>query len=231
MQAPVLTELLVDRQRHAGLAPGMRRRPQRHRRGRWLRCGAGAIRADLGERLVDTAKQEIVHQAPFAKTHLVLGRVHVDVDLGGIDPDANPDVTRFKRRTGGLELAAPGPFEARPARMLSGLIGALSPETGTFCLEIARTAKKHGTRISFDLNHRCCMGSIRTEGRIGHVSEGFFPANAIECHAVSHILLNCDGDVVSVGAKHQIPDVSESIIPGYAVHRYGPFTRFRHKGR
>ena len=37
---------------------------------------------------------------------------------------------------------------------LSGLIAALSPETGTFCLEIARAAKKHGTRISFDLNHR-----------------------------------------------------------------------------
>jgi 2-dehydro-3-deoxygluconokinase len=37
---------------------------------------------------------------------------------------------------------------------LSGLIAALSPETGQFCLEIARSAKKHGTRISFDLNHR-----------------------------------------------------------------------------
>ena len=37
---------------------------------------------------------------------------------------------------------------------LSGLIAALSPETGTFCLEIAKAAKKHGTRISFDLNHR-----------------------------------------------------------------------------
>jgi 2-dehydro-3-deoxygluconokinase len=37
---------------------------------------------------------------------------------------------------------------------LSGLIGALSPETGQFCLEIARAAKKHGTRISFDLNYR-----------------------------------------------------------------------------
>ena len=37
---------------------------------------------------------------------------------------------------------------------LSGLIGALSPDTGKFCLEIARAAKKHGTRISFDLNHR-----------------------------------------------------------------------------
>jgi len=37
---------------------------------------------------------------------------------------------------------------------LSGLIGALSPETSQFCLEIARVAKKHGTRISFDLNYR-----------------------------------------------------------------------------
>jgi 2-dehydro-3-deoxygluconokinase len=37
---------------------------------------------------------------------------------------------------------------------LSGLIAALSPETGQFCLELAKAAKKHGTRISFDLNHR-----------------------------------------------------------------------------
>lgn len=37
---------------------------------------------------------------------------------------------------------------------LSGLIAALSPETGQFCLEIARAASKHNTRISFDLNHR-----------------------------------------------------------------------------
>ena len=37
---------------------------------------------------------------------------------------------------------------------LSGLIAALSPETSTFCLELAREAKKHGTRISFDLNYR-----------------------------------------------------------------------------
>jgi 2-dehydro-3-deoxygluconokinase len=37
---------------------------------------------------------------------------------------------------------------------LSGLIAALSPETSTFCLELARAAKKYGTRISFDLNYR-----------------------------------------------------------------------------
>ena len=37
---------------------------------------------------------------------------------------------------------------------VSGLIAALSPETGVFCLELARVAKKHGTRVSFDLNYR-----------------------------------------------------------------------------
>ena len=37
---------------------------------------------------------------------------------------------------------------------LSGLIAALSPDTGRFCLDIVRAAKRHGTRISFDLNHR-----------------------------------------------------------------------------
>lgn len=37
---------------------------------------------------------------------------------------------------------------------LSGLIVALSPDTSRFCLELARYAKIHGTRISFDLNYR-----------------------------------------------------------------------------
>ncbi|MCP5518854.1 MAG: sugar kinase [Verrucomicrobiales bacterium] len=46
---------------------------------------------------------------------------------------------------------------------LSGLIGALSPETSRFCLELARAAKKHGTRISFDLNHRASFWKNREE--------------------------------------------------------------------
>jgi len=37
---------------------------------------------------------------------------------------------------------------------MSGLIAALSVETSDFCLELARAAKKYGTAISFDLNHR-----------------------------------------------------------------------------
>lgn len=44
---------------------------------------------------------------------------------------------------------------------LSGLVAALSPETSTFCLEIAKAAKKYGTRISFDLNYRATFWKNR----------------------------------------------------------------------
>lgn len=44
---------------------------------------------------------------------------------------------------------------------LSGLIAALSVETSTFCLELARSAKKHGTRISFDMNYRASFWKDR----------------------------------------------------------------------
>jgi len=44
---------------------------------------------------------------------------------------------------------------------LSGLIAALSSKTSNFCLELARAAKKHGTRISFDLNYRASFWKDR----------------------------------------------------------------------
>lgn len=46
---------------------------------------------------------------------------------------------------------------------LSGLIGALSPETGKFCLELARAAKKYGTLIAFDLNYRATFWKGREQ--------------------------------------------------------------------
>jgi lipid II:glycine glycyltransferase (peptidoglycan interpeptide bridge formation enzyme) len=33
-------------------------------------------------------------------------------DLGGIDPEGNPDVYRFKMRIGGIDVCAPGPYES-----------------------------------------------------------------------------------------------------------------------
>ncbi len=46
---------------------------------------------------------------------------------------------------------------------LSGLIGALSEETGRFSLEVARTAKKYGTLVSFDLNYRASFWQGREQ--------------------------------------------------------------------
>ena len=46
---------------------------------------------------------------------------------------------------------------------LSGLIGALSPETSRFCLELVRAAKERGTLISFDLNYRASFWKGREE--------------------------------------------------------------------
>lgn len=46
---------------------------------------------------------------------------------------------------------------------LSGLICALSPDTGKFCLELARCAKRYGTAISFDLNYRASFWENREE--------------------------------------------------------------------
>jgi 2-dehydro-3-deoxygluconokinase len=68
---------------------------------------------------------------------------------------------------------------------LSGLIGALSPETSTFCLELARAAKKHGTKISFDLNYRASFW----KGREAELSAIF-----AEIASVSDILVGNEED-------------------------------------
>lgn len=68
---------------------------------------------------------------------------------------------------------------------LSGLIGALSPETSNFCLELARAAKKYGTRISFDLNHRASFW----KGREKELREIF-----TEIASVSDILIGNEED-------------------------------------
>jgi 2-dehydro-3-deoxygluconokinase len=60
---------------------------------------------------------------------------------------------------------------------LSGVIAALSPDASQFCLELARAAKEHGTRISFDLNYRASFWEGREEelsaifGEIADVSD------------------------------------------------------------
>jgi 2-dehydro-3-deoxygluconokinase len=68
---------------------------------------------------------------------------------------------------------------------LSGLIAALSADTSRFCLEIARAAKKHGTRISFDLNYRASFWKGREEE---------LRQNFTEIASVSDILIGNEED-------------------------------------
>ncbi len=68
---------------------------------------------------------------------------------------------------------------------LSGLIGALSPATSEFCLQLARYAKKTGTRISFDLNYRASFW----KGREKELREIF-----TEIASVSDILIGNEED-------------------------------------
>ena len=68
---------------------------------------------------------------------------------------------------------------------LSGLVGALSPDTTRFCIEVAKAAKKHGTLISFDLNHRASFW----QGREKQLREDF-----IEMVKMTDILIGNEED-------------------------------------
>ena len=68
---------------------------------------------------------------------------------------------------------------------LSGLIAALSVETSNFCLQLARTAKKEGSLISFDLNYRASFW----KGREKELSATF-----AEIASLSDILIGNEED-------------------------------------
>jgi Acetyltransferase (GNAT) domain len=45
-------------------------------------------------------------------------------DLGGIDPEGNPGVHQFKKRMGGAEISAAGPYELAPGRLRGAAVRA-----------------------------------------------------------------------------------------------------------
>ena len=76
---------------------------------------------------------------------------------------------------------------------LSGLIAAMSPETGEFCLQLAETAKQYGTLVSFDLNFRASFW----KGREKELSEIF-----ARIAAASDILIGNEEDFqLALGIK------------------------------
>lgn len=112
------------------------------------------IKSNLKSRFMDVEAMEVEQGGPWGYRHqfniadmgsgLRGPRVHNDRagEVGRLLNVENFDLERI--------------FEQEGVQMihLSGLIAALSAETGKFCLNLAQTAKKYNTRISFDLNYR-----------------------------------------------------------------------------
>jgi 2-dehydro-3-deoxygluconokinase len=121
------------------------------------------IKDDLAGRHIDYEGQEVDQGGPWGHRHQINmadtgygsrgPRVHNDrAGEVGLTLDArNFDFDRIFRREG-----------ARIVH-LSGLVAALSEGTSAFCLEVARAAKKHGSCISFDLNHRASFWTDRED--------------------------------------------------------------------
>jgi 2-dehydro-3-deoxygluconokinase len=112
------------------------------------------IRDDLASRHMDVEGKEVDQGGPWGHRHQFN---LADSGTGSRGPRVHNDRAGEVGRTLNVrdfDLDRIFGQEGVQIAHLSGLIGALSPETGAFCLEIARAAKKHGTRVSFDLNHR-----------------------------------------------------------------------------
>ncbi len=112
------------------------------------------IKDDLASRHIDYEGKEVPQGGPWGYRHQFN---LADYGFGSRGPRVHNDRAGEVGRTLNVkdfDLDRLFGKEGVQIVHLSGLIAALSPETGTFCLELARAAKKYGTRISFDLNHR-----------------------------------------------------------------------------
>ncbi|MDF1521763.1 MAG: sugar kinase [Trueperaceae bacterium] len=115
---------------------------------------ARMIRDDLGRRHMDVEAVEVPQGDPWGYRHQFN---LADSGLGVRGPRVQNDRAGEVGRTlnaKDFDLERIFGHEGVQVMHLSGLIAALSPETTRFCLELARAARRHGTRISFDLNHR-----------------------------------------------------------------------------
>jgi 2-dehydro-3-deoxygluconokinase len=112
------------------------------------------IKDDLAGRHIDVEAKEVEQGGPWGYRHQFN---LADCGFGSRGPRVSNDRAGEVGRTlnvKGFDLDRIFGREGVQIVHLSGLIAALSPDTGTFCLELARAAKKHGSRIAFDLNYR-----------------------------------------------------------------------------
>jgi 2-dehydro-3-deoxygluconokinase len=112
------------------------------------------IRDNLASRHIDVEAKEVEQGGPWGFRH----QFNIaDSGCGSRGPRVHNDRAGEVGRTlsaQDFDLERIFGKEGVQVVHLSGLVGALSPETSNFCLEIARAAKRHGTRIAFDLNYR-----------------------------------------------------------------------------
>lgn len=121
------------------------------------------IKDDLSRRHIDFEGPELDQEDPWGYRH----QINIaDSGFGLRGPRVQNDRAGEVGRTlnaSDFDFARIFGEDGAQVVHLSGLIAALSPETSKFCLDIARSAKKHGSRISFDLNHRATFWKNREE--------------------------------------------------------------------
>ena len=119
------------------------------------------IKNNLASRHMDFEGPEVEKGGPWGFRH----QINIaDSGAGSRGPRVDNDRAGEVGRTLSLDdFDLQRIFENDGVQLLhiSGLIGGLSPATGTFCLELARAAKKAGTCISFDLNYRASFWENR----------------------------------------------------------------------
>ncbi|MFO8150680.1 MAG: sugar kinase [Trueperaceae bacterium] len=124
---------------------------------------ARMIRDDLARRHMDVEAVEVPQGDPWGYRHQFN---LADSGLGVRGPRVQNDRAGEVGRTldvKDFDLERIFGREGVQILHLSGLIAALSPETTRFCLELARAAQRHGTRIAFDLNHRASFWAGRED--------------------------------------------------------------------
>jgi 2-dehydro-3-deoxygluconokinase len=146
---------------------------------------AKMIKSNLGSRMMDFEGPEVDQGDPWGHRH----QFNIaDSGYGSRGPRVFNDRAGEVGRTLNVkdfDLDRIFGDEGVQIMHLSGLIAALSQETSTFCLELARAAKKYGTRVSFDLNYRASFW----KGRKDELAEVFS-----EIASVADILIGNEED-------------------------------------
>ena len=146
---------------------------------------SGFIKSNLKSRFMDYDGKEVEQGGPWGYRHQfnIAGS-----GFGSRGPRVHNDRAGEVGRTlsvDDFDLERIFNQDGVKALHLSGLIAALSPETSKFSLELARAAKKYGTKISFDLNYRASFWI----GREKELREGF-----TEIASVADILVGNEED-------------------------------------